>query len=268
MGRLTSDEEGGDHVVGGENGDARDDNGAGGGGSNGARPGDAATAVGIEAVVRADGDREESEDGGFEKAFADVAPLHGGVNRGPINSGFERQDDGAGEVAAKHADETEEGGVYGVNNEGGDEARGDEVGVGVGPHGFEGVNLFAVALDAEFGGEGGASLADEHQSGEDGAEFTHESERDKGAEHSGGTEAVEDVVALESEDEAGEEADNEDDWDAANALFVDSAEDASAEFARADGRGERLACELGEVAEFLNGQKCVIAKGAQHVDGR
>ena len=136
--------------------------------------------------------------------------------------------------------------------------------MGVDAHGFEGVDLLAVALDAELGGERGTGLADDHQRGEHGGEFADETVGDERAEQGGGAEAFEGVVTLEAEHEAGESADDENDRQAAHALFVDGARESSAQTAGADGGGVAAGGETGEVAQFTHDAQGAASSGGKH----
>ena len=106
----------------------------------------------------------------------------------------------------------------------------------------EGVDLFGGALHAEFCGDGGSCLSGDHECGEDGGELAAEAEGDERAEEAAGAESGEDVVALEAEDHAGEDGDDEDDGDATDTGLVECAQyswpEASAAGAVAEGVDE------------------------------
>lgn len=69
---------------------------------------------------------------------------------------------------------------------------------------------------------------------------------------------------MEADHEAGEEPDDENDGQAAHALFVNGAHEAPPETARAHGRGETPAGEAGEVAGFSDDAKGGVAEGGEH----
>ena len=61
----------------------------------------------------------------------------------------------------------------------GEQARNDQILVGVGGEGFQGVDLFADAHRCDFGGHGAAHFACDHESAEDGGEFSCDGENDE-----------------------------------------------------------------------------------------
>ena len=138
----------------------------------------------------------------------------GGVEEGAAVEAEEADGDerAAGDAAGVGDDGEEE-----EHEDGGDEARRDELADGVGAEGAHGVDLLGDLHGAELGGHAGGVAAGDHEAGEDGAELLDHGERDEAAGHVDGAELLERGGGLEGEHAAGEEAGEDDDGQRAEA---------------------------------------------------
>ena len=109
--------------------------------------------VGMEALIGADSDRQKTEDRGLDEAFPKITRFDCSLDGGPIDSGIDSQKRGTGEASSPEADDHKEGGLEGVNYQGGDQSRGDKVAMALHPHGLKGHDLLAVTLDTQLGSQ-------------------------------------------------------------------------------------------------------------------
>jgi hypothetical protein len=136
------------------------------------------------------------------------------VDGGPELWSWHWEENTSSEVASIGAYEDECGGEDGICEEGGEESLSGEEPFGTDADEFEGVDLLGGPLHAEFGGDGRTCLPSDHEGGENGGELAAEAQGDEGAEEAARSESGKDIVALEAQNHAGEDGDDEDDGDA------------------------------------------------------
>ena len=88
------------------------------------------------------------------------------------------------------------------------------------PHRFQRHDLLRVPLDAEFRRQSRTRLTHQHQSRQHRRHFPHQTQGHQRPEQTRRAKAVEDVVTLQTQHEAGEHAHNQDDWQTQRALLI------------------------------------------------
>lgn len=201
-----ADHESGDEEVDDDDEDRGDDDGLGGGFA------DALGATGgVETEVTSYGGDDEAGEERFGQALDYVPADQATVGAVQVGVGVEADDGDGDEGAASDAAGVGEDGEEEEHEDGGDEARGDELADGVGAEGSHGVYLLGDLHGAELGGDAGGVAAGDHEAGEDGAELLDHGEGDEGAGFGLGAEGVEGGGGLERKDAAGEETGEDDD---------------------------------------------------------
>ena len=169
------------------------------------------------AEVAADGGDDEAGEERLGETLDDVAVLERTVGVVKVGGGVESQQCDADQGAAGDADSVGDDGEEEEHEDGGVEARGDELADGVGSEGAHGVDLLGDLHGADLGGHTGGVAAGDHEAGEHRAELLDHGERDKVAGQADGAERLERGGRLQGENAAGKEAGQDDDGHGADA---------------------------------------------------
>ena len=174
-------------------------------------------------VALVDGDQAagHAEAEALDDAFVDIVELDRALHLRPEGAGVDAHHLHADELRAEEPDDIEHRHQERHGDDAADQARRHHLAQRVDRHDLHGGELVGGAHQADLGGERGARTAGEQQRRDDGAELLQEPERRGDAERVLGAEALQQVVALQPQHHADEEAAEHDDDERAGAGVVD-----------------------------------------------
>ncbi len=177
-------------------------------------------AADVKPLIAADGGEYEAEEQGLRETLHEIGELQNGDGALPKGGGAEAQGENAGDHAAEKANEDGDGGKQGNSQEGGEDARANQLARGVRAHGAHGVDLLGDDHGAEFGGDAGGATSGDEQTGDGGAEFADQCDGDDVSREGGLSEALELRAGLQDHDRADKEAGEQDNGERADADAV------------------------------------------------
>src|ERR1017187_8962944 len=210
----------GDEQVDDDDEDGGDDHSLGGGATYALGP-----AGGLHAEVAADGGDDETGEEGLGESLHDgaVDQAAGGVVQ--VGVGVEAEQVDGHQGPAGDAKSVRDDGEEEEHEDGGHDARSDQLANRIGAQGAHGVELLGNLHGADLRSHAGGVAAGDHEASEDGAEFLDHGERDQRASHGDGAELGQRGGRLEREDASGEEAGEDDDGHGTDADGVHLGED-------------------------------------------